>query len=364
MGGGQILRPSPPGLPHVMSDALRIAMTSYYLPTGSKIGVGYQAHALANGLQDRGHEVTLFSPCGPCGDARYRSVQVPSGRRFRTFGFAQTVRRLDLSGFDVLHAHGDDYWLWRRRVPAHVRTMHGSCFAEAIRVPRVREKIRMAALGLSEVAASLVADRTVLVSPQTRRWFPWVKTILPNGVDERIFYPDASARTVDPTILFVGTYANRKRGRLLMETFEATIRGAVPGARLTMVCEDAPSAEGVSVTGRVTEAELAALYRSSWAFCLPSTYEGFGIPYAEALASGVPVVASSNPGSRFVLADGRYGDIVADEEIGGRLVELLTNEDEWRNAAERARSGASEYRLDEVIARYEEIYAELLARRM
>ena len=161
----------------------------------------------------------------------------------------------------------------------------------------------------------------------------------------------------------MGTFENRKRGRLLMEIFESTIRRTVPGARLIMVCEDAPGAEGVLVTGRVSEAELAALYRSSWVFCLPSTYEGFGIPYAEALASGVPVVASSNPGSRYVLADGRYGDIVADEEIGGRLVELLTNEDEWRSAARRASTGAADYRLDEVISGYEEIYGDLLARR-
>ena len=39
-------------------DPLRIAMISYYLPSESKIGVGYQVHALATELAARGHEVT------------------------------------------------------------------------------------------------------------------------------------------------------------------------------------------------------------------------------------------------------------------------------------------------------------------
>ena len=44
--------------------------------------------------------------------------------------------------------------------------------------------------------------------------------------------------------------------------------------------------------GQVSDAELVDLYRSSWLFCLPSSYEGFGIPYAEAMANGCPVVAT------------------------------------------------------------------------
>ena len=48
-----------------MNHALRIAMISYYLPSESKIGVGYQVHELANELARRGHHVDVFSPCAP-----------------------------------------------------------------------------------------------------------------------------------------------------------------------------------------------------------------------------------------------------------------------------------------------------------
>src|ERR1700722_10101220 len=101
---------------------MRIAMTSLYLPSGSKIGVGYQAHAMANEFVKRGWEVTMHSPCEKPEDARYEHVVVPVGSRSRTFRFAWELRRYDWGRFDVLHAHGDDTFLWLKK-PAHVRTM-------------------------------------------------------------------------------------------------------------------------------------------------------------------------------------------------------------------------------------------------
>ena len=334
---------------------LRIAMTSYYLPSGSKIGVGYQVHALANGLVDRGHDVTIFSGCPASSGARYRTVQLPAPRRWRTFAFARSIARLDLSAFDVLHAHGDDYWLWRPRVLIHVRTVHGSCFEEARRIPGLREKLRMLALGFSEVLASLVADRTAVVSPQTRRWLPWVTTVIPNGVDDSVFRPDPELRADVPTILFVGTYGNRKRGRLLMEVFAQEVRPALPDARLVMVCSDAPDAPGVIRTGRIDDAELARWYARAWVFSLPSSYEGFGIPYAEALMSGLPVVATPNPGARYVLDGCTAASLVPEGQLGAALLERLRDPDPSTTALASV-AHAVQFRLSEVLDQYETLY--------
>src|SRR5438105_2635136 len=87
-------------------------MISFYLPSGSKIGSGYQAHYMANALARRGHRVTMFSPCGPSEGAAYDTATVDVGRSLRTFRFAWNLRRVDFAPFDVVHAHGDDYWLW------------------------------------------------------------------------------------------------------------------------------------------------------------------------------------------------------------------------------------------------------------
>ena len=90
-----------------------------------------------------------------------------------------------------------------------------------------------------------------------------------------------------------------------------------------MVTQDAPAdvGPGVEVLGRLDDEALAEAYRRAWVFCLPSDYEGFGIPYAEALASGTPVVATPNVGARYVLDDGRAGVIVDLPELGRALVD-------------------------------------------
>jgi glycosyltransferase involved in cell wall biosynthesis len=337
---------------------LRIAMISYYLPSGSKIGVGYQVHALANKLVERGHSVTVFSPCGPSGGARYRTETVPLEGSNRTFKFALRLRHVDWTPFDVLHAHGDDYWLWRRRVPAHVRTLHGSCFSEARWIPGWRERLRMVLLGFSEVLATIVADDTVAVSESTRRWVPWVRLVVPNGVDLTRLRP--RDRSPNPSILFVGTYMRRKRGRLLADVFEREVLPTLPTSELWMVCEDAPSRPAVRVLGRVSDDDLAELYGRAWVFCLPSTYEGFGIPYIEAMASGCPVVATRNPGAIEVTRNGALGVIVDDELLGETLVHLLVSGADRRRLAQAALAGLSRYDLNTVAAAYEAIYVRLL----
>jgi glycosyltransferase involved in cell wall biosynthesis len=60
---------------------------------------------------------------------------------------------------------------------------------------------------------------------------------------------------------------------------------------------------GITVTGRVDDDELAAIYTGARALVFPSDDEGFGLPTVEALACGTPVVACDVPALREVLAD-------------------------------------------------------------
>lgn len=337
---------------------LRIAMISYYLPSGSKIGVGYQVHELATELVRRGHIVDVFSDCPPVDGATYGHRHISSSGSLRTFRFALALRRVDFSSYDVLHAHGDDYWLWRQRTPRHIRTVHGSCFEEAIRIPGLREKLRMTLLGFSELLASVVADETVVVSPNTRRWMPWVKRVIPNGVDVLRFHPDATQQSKVPTILFVGTWENRKRGKDLAEAFVRDVLPEVKDARLEMVCRDAPSstAPGISVLGNLGDAELSAAYQRAWAFCLPSDYEGFGIPYAEAMSSGVPVVATPNVGARYVTDNGAAGVLAPLDSIGASLRQLLQDPAERDRLRAAGIQRAKVFDLRVIVDSYEQLY--------
>lgn len=342
---------------------MKIALISYYLPSESKIGVGFQTHALANALVDRGHDVTMFSACRPVEGARYQHALVSPRGALRTFRFATQLRRIDFSEYDVLHAHGDDYWMWRRRARAHVRTLHGSCFDEALRIRGFKERLRMVLLGLTEVLASVVADRTAVVSPSTRRWTPWVRDVIPNGVDTKRFRP-GTARD-EATILMVGTWSNRKRGALLGQQFVDHVLPRVPEAKLRIVSSDVPADFHAAVVGlgRLSDDELAQEYARATVFCLPSSYEGFGIPYAEAMTAGVPVVATPNVGARYVTDEGRYGVLAEPDRLGEEIAELLVDRDRRDRLAALGLERARSFALDVVVAQYERLYQEAMARR-
>jgi glycosyltransferase involved in cell wall biosynthesis len=336
---------------------MHIACVSYYLPPQDRIGAGIQMHYTANAYARHGHAVTMFSPYGPeerDTDALYDMVRVPVGKSNRIFRFARNLRRQDLSGFDLLHTAGDDYWLLGKPRPYHVRTFHGSCLAEARHITGARERLRMLLLGLAECAACTVADRKVCVSEDTRRYLPGVREVIPNGVDLSVFRPAGpAAKSPNPSILFVGTLDSRKRGRELVDIFSRQVRAAVPDAELWVVREEgALPVDGVRWFGRVSLERLVDLYQSAWAFCLPSSYEGFGVPYIEAMACGTAVVATPNAGALEVLEKGKHGLIADLPDLGNALVRVLTDADERAHLERAGLERAQDFSWDRIVAAY------------
>jgi len=102
------------------------------------------------------------------------------------------------------------------------------------------------------------------VSANSVRFYPWISTVVPNGVDLERFVP--GVRTEHPTVLFVGTYERRKRGRLLMEAFREQVLPRHPDAELWMVCSDAPASLNHR-GGRLTARSIDRLVRRYVAAC-------------------------------------------------------------------------------------------------
>ena len=346
----------------------RIAVLQRFLPSRSPGGVGHFTHQLAGQLVARGHDVTVFSLDPAPQGAPYRVVQPDAGERVTRgrlgaiFGFGVWIARQDFSGFDVVHAMGDNHLL-RSRTPV-VRTLHGSALGEALHARRLATKALFSSIYPLELAGIARATRTATDSTASMRHFPFVRArTIPNGVPDEFFVP-GEPKSRMPSVLFVGhRLDDRKRGALLLNEFQRVVRPALPDAELWLVCDDSVDAPGVRCFRDLELARLASLYGQAWIFCLPSSYEGFGRPYAEAMASGTPVVATPNLGAQEVLGGGSFGDIVSPTSLGPRLLSLL-EDGERRDALARAGRGrAQDFRWDRVAGQYEELYTEAITMR-
>jgi phosphatidylinositol alpha-mannosyltransferase len=117
----------------------------------------------------------------------------------------------------------------------------------------------------------------------------------------------------------------------------------------------------------VHSSELPRWYATGDIFCSPATgNESFGIVLVEAMAAGLPVVASDIPGYREVVRDGREGLLVPPSDPVALAVALREVLDDAHLAARLGAAGrvrAERYSWDAVAAAIEAVYARVLARR-
>ena len=350
--------------------SFKIAVFSYGLPCpGQKrSGIEQVAHDLANALVDRGHIVTVFTYDPKPPNARYQTGTLP-GRRFvltrvgraLSMGYLGNLFALapNYREFDVVLAHGDSLLLPLCGRPV-VRVMHGTALEEALSATSISRAVLQAGVYLQELATAFCQRGTVAVSANTRRFNPFIHRVIPNGVDLSRFQPDPTARSLRPSILFVGALKGRKRGAWLLDRFEQEIRAAFPQAELHMVTTRGPEIEGVTYHTGVAADALVRLYQYAWVYASPSTYEGFGLPYAEALACGTPVIATPNPGSREVFDNGRFGVLATDEQFVPSVTRLLADGAERDRLSRQGLARACLFDVRRAAERYEDVVADMV----
>ena len=258
----------------------------------------------------------------------------------------------------VVHLHGDD-WFYIRRDRPTLRTLYGSALYEMRYATRARRMISQAALVPLESLACLLATEAYGMIPgdgpvhRLNGFLPGAAA--PEAVDE-------TRRSARPSVLFVGTWKGRKRGWLLHDEFVRHVLTTHPDAELWCVSDHCEESESVRWFKTPTDGELAELYRRAWVFCLPSSYEGFGLPYVEAMSRGVPVVATPDPGSRFPSPEGRDGMLVADDRVGSTIAGLLGSAEHRAELAAAGRRRAAEFTWERAAERHEAAYRSVIER--
>ena len=393
-----------PPAPAATQDRLRVAhLTATFPPYPG--GAGNTAHRFAVGQAERGHHVEVFTapaPGVPPGSPGVEVHRVEPKFAIGNAPFIPGLARLD--GFDVVHLHypfifGADLTLLGRLSRKRRK--------QALLVHYKNRLVGDAGRGLlfeayeHTVAPALIraADRVCVLSPDHADSVSYLRRTgardpsklieMPNGVDAQRFSPGSDATGLRERLgipagtvvaAFVATLDRAHHFKRLDVAIDALAELGEEPVHIVVagggeLVEDFRARAGergvrdrVHFLGEVPHAELPNVLRASDLFLLTTEPpESFGIVLIEAMATGLPVIATDYPGVRAVVAEGTgllapQGDPRA---VAARLRELLEAGPEGRHemgSRGRARAEA-EWNWPRLLDRMDRAYEEAIEAR-
>jgi alpha-1,3-rhamnosyl/mannosyltransferase len=250
--------------------------------------------------------------------------------------------QIDRARPDLLHTTGAIFYRPRPGL-AHVATLHDLA---VLRTPgRFRRwQARAARQTFARIAA---ADRVLCISQftadeaMTLLALPASKiAVVHNGCDYSGAEPPPANPPKEPVpgdfLLFVGSLEPGKNLALLKDVYRLAAEAGkslpalvIVGARWAGVPGEGPPPANWHYLGRQPDAALVHLYRRARALVFPSKYEGFGLPVAEAMALGCPVICSRVASVPEVAGDAAfYAELTAPSYLDAII--RLTKDDALR----------------------------------
>jgi phosphatidylinositol alpha-mannosyltransferase len=221
-------------------------------------------------------------------------------------------------------------------------------------------------------------DRAIAVSASAvsalERYFEADWTIIPNGVDTRLFTPTATRplnmRDDKPAILFLGRLDPRNGLGMLLDVFRR-IRGRNRDAQLIVVGDGPLRSHYERMAGgdgdvRFVGAALsdrAGYYANSAVYACPTSIASFGITLLESMACATPIACSNIPGFRDVVAHNREALMFTKRDAGmlaDTLVHLLDDETLRHRLGQMGRQRSLAYDWSHITRRVLDEYASVL----
>ena len=212
-----------------------------------------------------------------------------------------------------------------------------------------------------------------------------------NGIDLTRFNPflisrktirsELGIKNSTPTLVIVGRLTTQKGHRYLINALP-TVLEKYPELRLFVVGDDSPFdtstkeeifklvntmglTENVIFLGE--RKDVPDILYAADIFVLPSLWEGFGLVIAEAMAAGVPVIASKIDGIPEVVIDSVTGILVPPknpEAIANAILYLLNNPNKAKKMGQAGRERVEKcFSVDEMVRKWDKLYQELLIKK-
>lgn len=235
-------------------------------------------------------------------------------------------------------------------------------------IPYRSHAARALLTGLNRSLGAFVLGRVaqaVFVGLPVQRYFEGLvrfkrpPQLIPNGVDHTLFQPAAAPPQGELKLLFVGRFVEKKGLALLQNCLD------LPGAAWTFIGNGPlppPSGPQVQLAGRLGPADVARQMREADLLVLPSTGEGFPLVVQEALASGTPVLVSTEVFEAFPSVDERcvfhveLRGAAPEQALRQRLLALLAEPARLREARTAAAALARQWDWAATAGRYAELY--------
>ncbi len=363
-------------------------------------GMNVYIRELSRQLCRRAHTLDIFTRRTDPGtpqvmeiDGRTRVIQIDAGPpdaekgslpRYLPEFRCGVIRFQEEQGrsYDLVHSH---YWLsgWvgqalkaRWNVP-HVIMFH--TLGEAKNRSHLSEREpddriageRLVAQGADRIICASEGERRILIDHYGVS--PARAVQVPCGVDTDHFRPMSRAGVRrrlglpqnEPVLLYILLRAAAQtEGRFRLLVVGGDGKDAGRKEELRRLAEELGIAVNVIFQDAVSHDRLPLYYNAADVCVVPSYYESFGLVALEAMACGVPVVASRVGGLRETVQDGRTGYLVpwrCPEPFAERLELLLENEPLRRSLGRMARTAVERFRWTEVATQVEDIYHELVS---
>ena len=339
---------------------MRIAVIAppwYAVPPSGYGGIEWVVALLADGLTDRGHEVTLFAPPGSETEAELIPPlgEVPPAELIGDpwYEAAHAVSAYDRGDkFDLLHDHTGPVGasIGAMSDAPTVHTLHGPFTPQTTMLYRGIAR-RHWFVAISESQRSM--------APENLRWGGVVYNGIP--MDRYPFREDK-----DDYLFFLGRADDEKAPHLAIEAARLAGRRLVMCATTKNQREQAYWAEmvepllgdDVEVHGECDQEQKTALLARATALLFPIQWaEPFGLVMTEAMACGTPVIAWRNGSVPEVVADGQTGFIVESVEEMAAAVDRLGALD---RRTMRARV-EQRFSAEAMVTGYERVYQQVLA---